>query len=83
MNGSKKRKYIYNMQLKQKINYTNVITAKLNYKSSMTKLLAINSIMQQNTIQEMNRIRPRAKSGYVFIRHSLQLTHLLLVVLKY
>jgi len=56
-----RRENIYNMKLKQKINYVNLTTAQLNYKSSMTKLLAINSIMQQNTIKEINRIRPTAK----------------------
>jgi len=44
-----RRENIYYMKLKQKINYVNLTTAELNYKSSMTKLLAINSIMQQNS----------------------------------
>jgi len=63
MNGSKKKKYIYiyNMQLKQKLKYENLTAAQLNYRSSITKLLAINSITQQNTIQEINRSRPIAK----------------------
>jgi len=52
---------IYNMQLKQKITYVNLTTAQLNYKSNMTKLLAINSVMHQNTIQEINRIGSIAK----------------------
>jgi len=50
-----RRENIYNMQLKQKITYVNLTTAQLNYRSSMTKLLAINSIIQQNTIQEKKK----------------------------
>ena len=57
-----RRENIYNMQLKQQLNYVNLTTAQLNYKSSMTKLFEINSIMQQNTIQEINTIRPIAKN---------------------
>jgi len=56
-----RKENIYNMQLKHKIYYVNSTTAQLNYKSKMTKLLAINNIMQQNTIQEINRIRPIGK----------------------